>query len=80
MFKSYGAILFGVTIGFISLIPLQALTNSQARNKCFDTSDTHTLVSVRAFAGVADYCVDNRYLWLYSSLAGGLFLCVTCIY
>jgi len=62
MFKSYGAILFGVTIGFISLIPLQALTNSQAKAQCSDTPDTHTLVSVRAFAGDADYCVGNQYL------------------
>ena len=62
MTKSYGAILFGITIGFMSLIPLQALTNSQAKAQCSDTSDTHTLVSVRAFAGDADYCVDNRYL------------------
>jgi hypothetical protein len=62
MFKSYGAILFGVTIGFISLIPLQALTNSQAKAQCSDTPDTHTLVSVRAFAGDADYCVANKYL------------------
>ena len=62
MFKSYGAILFGVTIGFISLIPLQALTNSQAKAKCSDNSTTHTLVSVRAFAGDADYCVGNQYL------------------
>ena len=62
MFKSYGAILFGITIGFISLIPLQALTNSQAKAKCTDTPESHTLVSVRAFAGTAKYCVDNRYL------------------
>ena len=62
MFKYSSAILFGVTIGFISLIPLQALTNSQARNKCSDTPVTHTLVSVRAFAGDADYCVGNQYL------------------
>ena len=62
MFKYSSAILFGVTLGFISLIPLQALTNSQARNRCSDNSDTHTLVSVRAFAGDADYCVKNVYL------------------
>ena len=62
MLKSYGAILFGITVGFISLIPLQALTNSQAKAQCSNTPDTHTLVSVRAFAGDADYCVDNRYL------------------
>ena len=62
MFKSYGAILFGMTMGFLSLIPLQALNNSQARTKCTDNTDTHTLVYVRAFAGDANYCVDNRYL------------------
>ena len=62
MFKSYGAILFGATIGFISLIPLQALTNSQAKAQCSDNSDTHTLVTVRAFAGTANHCVENRYL------------------
>ncbi len=62
MFKSYGAILFGITVGFISLIPLQALTNSQAKAQCSNTPDTHTLVSVRAFAGDADYCVANKYL------------------
>ena len=55
------AILFGVTIGFISLIPLQALTNSQAKAQCSDTPETHTLITVRAFAGTANYCVDNRY-------------------
>ena len=62
MFKSYGAILFGITIGFISLIPLQALTNSQAKAKCLVTPETHTLVSVRAFAGDANYCIHNRNL------------------
>ena len=62
MFKSYGAILFGITIGFISLIPLQALTNSQARTKCNDAPESHTLVTVRSFAGTAKYCVDNRYV------------------
>ena len=62
MSKSFGAILFGITIGFASLIPLQALTNSQAKAHCSRESDTHTLVSVRAFAGDADYCVHNRYL------------------
>ena len=62
MFKSYGAILFGITLGFTSLIPLQALTNSQAKAKCTDTPTTHTLVSVRAFAGDANYCLDNRYI------------------
>jgi len=62
MFKSYSAILFGATIGFISLIPLQAMTNSLARAQCSEKLDTHTLVSVRAFAGDADYCVANKYL------------------
>ena len=62
MSKSYGAILFGITIGFMSLIPLQALTNSQAKAQCSDSTDTHTLVSVRAFAGTANYCVGNQYL------------------
>jgi hypothetical protein len=62
MSKSYSAILFGITIGFMSLIPLQALTNSQAKAKCNEATDTHTLVQVRAFAGDANYCVDNRYL------------------
>ena len=64
MFKSYGAILFGITLGFTSLIPLQALTNSQAKAHCSRESDSHTLVHVRAFAGDAHYCVHNRYLSL----------------
>ena len=62
MFKPLSAILAGATLGFLSLIPLQALTNSQAKAKCADSPDTHTLVSVRAFAGDADYCVANKYL------------------
>jgi len=62
MFKPLSAILCGATLGFLSLIPLQALTNSQAKAKCLDNSTTHTLVSVRAFAGDADYCVGNQYL------------------
>ena len=62
MCNPFSAILFGVTIGFMSLIPLQALTNSQAKAQCSDKSNTHTLVSVRAFAGDADYCVGNQYL------------------
>ena len=62
MFKYYSAIFFGATIGFISLIPLQALTNSQAKAKCTDAPETNTLITVRAFAGTAKYCVDNRYL------------------
>jgi hypothetical protein len=62
MFKPLSAILFGATLGFISLIPLQALTNSQAKAKCTASPNTHTLVSVRAFAGDANYCLDNRYM------------------
>ena len=62
MFQSFGAILFGTTIGFISLIPLQALTNSQARNQCSVKPFTHTLVRTRAFAGDAHYCIGNSYL------------------
>ena len=62
MFKPFCSIFFGATLGFISLIPLQALTSTHARNKCSDSPDTHTLVSVRAFAGDADYCVRNVYL------------------
>ncbi len=62
MFKYYTAVLFGATIGFISLIPLQAMNNSLSKIQCTSTPDTHTLVSVRAFAGDADYCVGNQYL------------------
>ena len=62
MFKPLSAILAGATLGFLSLIPLQAVTNSYAKAKCSDTPDSHTLVSVRAFAGDADYCVANKYL------------------
>ena len=62
MFKPLSAILAGATLGFLSLIPLQAVTNSYAKAKCSDLPDTHTLVSVRAFAGDADYCVANKYL------------------
>ena len=62
MIKPFASIFFGATLGFLSLIPLQALTNSHAKAKCADAPDTHTLVSVRAFAGDADYCVGNQYL------------------
>ena len=62
MFKSYGAILFGATVGFMSLIPLQAVTNSYAKAKCSDAPTTHTLVSVSTFAGTDTYCVENAYL------------------
>jgi hypothetical protein len=62
MFKYYSAIFFGVTIGFASLIPLQAAANHAARNQCVGQSDTHTLVFTRAFAGDAYYCVANKYL------------------
>ena len=62
MFKPLSAILAGATLGFLSLIPLQALTNSQAKAQCSDKSDTHTLVSVRNFTGDADYCVGNQYV------------------
>ena len=62
MFKPLSAILFGATAGFISLIPLQAVTNHYAYNKCKTLPDTHTLVQVRAFAGTAEYCVSNAYL------------------
>ena len=62
MFKPLSAILFGASLGFMSLIPLQALTNSQVKVQCTESPDTHTLVSVRAFAGDADYCVRNVYL------------------
>ena len=62
MFKYSSAVLFGITLGFISLIPLQAATNAAAYRTCQDTPDTHTLVTVRAFAGTAEYCVRNVYL------------------
>ena len=62
MFNYFGAILFGVTMGFTSLIPLTAVNNHIAIRDCFNQYDTHTLVTVRAFAGTAHHCVDNRYL------------------
>lgn len=62
MVNPFSAIFFGATLGFMSLMPLQALTNSLAKAKCSDSADTHTLVSVRAFVGDADYCVANKYL------------------
>lgn len=62
MFKPLSAILFGATLGFASLIPLQAATNHIAQTKCADQTTTHTLVHTRAFAGDAYYCVANKYL------------------
>ena len=62
MFNYFGAILFGATVGFTSLIPLTAVNNNIATRDCVDQSTTHTLVTVRAFAGTAKYCVDNRYI------------------
>jgi hypothetical protein len=62
MFNYFGAILFGITMGFTSLIPLTAVNNNIATRNCVGQSDTHTLVTVRAFAGTAKHCVDNRYL------------------
>ena len=62
LFKLYSAVLFGVTLGFASLLPLQALTNYNATQACDSTRLTHTLVSVRGFAGTSKYCVDRRYL------------------
>ncbi len=62
MFKYYSAIFFGVTIGVASLIPLQAVTNHIAHNKCSDSPLTHMLVHVRGFAGDSYYCVANKYL------------------
>ena len=62
MFKYSSAILFGCTMGFISLIPLQALNNHIATEKCNELSGTYTLVQVRAFAGTAKHCVSNAYL------------------
>ena len=56
------AIFFGITVGFISLIPLQAATNHASRQRCADLTDTHQLVHVRAFAGDSVHCVDRRYL------------------
>ena len=62
MIKPLASVFFGATLGFLSLIPLQALTNAAAYRACQDTPDTHTLVTVRAFAGTAEYCVSNVYL------------------
>lgn len=62
MVNPFSAIFFGATLGFMSLIPLQAWTNNLAKAKCSANADTHTLVSVRAFAGDADHCVANKYL------------------
>ena len=76
MFGYYGAILFGITMGFTSLIPLTAVNNQIAMRDCFNQSDTHTLVTVRAFAGTANHCVDNRYLWYPLPPIGGfIYLC-----
>ena len=61
MCNPFSAILFGVTMGFTSLIPITALNNHLASNRC-DAKSTHTLVSVRGFAGTTKYCVDKRYL------------------
>jgi hypothetical protein len=62
MSTSFGAILFGITMGFTSLIPLTALNNHIATGNCADQPATHTLVSVRGFSGTTKYCVDKRYL------------------
>ena len=62
MSTPFGAILFGVTLGFTSLMPLTALNNHIATDNCTDQPTTHTLVSVRGFSGTTKYCVDNRYL------------------
>jgi hypothetical protein len=62
MYSPFGAILFGITIGFTSLIPLTALNNDIAYRKCQSQTSTHTLVSVRGFSGTTKYCVDSRYL------------------
>ena len=62
MFNSFGAILFGITMGFTSLIPLTAVNNHNASRACVDQSTTHTLVTVRAFAGTSKHCVDRRYI------------------
>ena len=62
MFKYASAVLFGITLGFTALIPLQAGTNAVAYRACQAAPDTHTLVTVRAFAGTAEYCVSNAYL------------------
>lgn len=62
MFKYYSAILFGVTVGFISLIPLTAMSNEVASRDCKDQPTTHTLISVRGFSGTTRYCVANEYL------------------
>jgi hypothetical protein len=62
MFNSIGAILFGITMGFTSLIPLTAVNNNIATRNCVDQSTTHTLVTVRAFAGTSKHCVDRRYI------------------
>lgn len=62
MIKPLSAILFGMTAGFLSLIPLQAVTNHYAYNKCQALPETHSLIQVRAFAGTAEYCVSKAYL------------------
>lgn len=62
MFKYYSAVFAGITIGFMSLIPIQAMTNNAAYNKCNTLPDTHKLITVRAFAGTAEYCVSKAYL------------------
>ena len=62
MSKSIGAILFGITMGFTSLLPITALNNHIATGNCADQPTTHTLVSVSGFSGTTKYCVDKRYL------------------
>lgn len=62
MFKPTAAVLIGATLGYLALIPLAALTSSNAARACSQKPNTHTLVTVRAFAGTAKHCVDRRYI------------------
>jgi len=59
----FTAILTGAVLGFVSLAPMQQLTNSLASQVCSTVrKDTHQLVHHSNFFGDLKSCIDKRYL------------------
>ena len=62
MFKDYSAVLTGIVLGIVLMVPLNAGLNKLEQAECDEHGDTHTLVSSRMFFGTTQVCLDKRYI------------------
>tara|TARA_Y100001968_G_C18751312_1_gene433479 strand:- start:127 stop:318 length:192 start_codon:yes stop_codon:yes gene_type:complete len=58
----FSAIAIGAVLGFMSLAPMQKLTNSWSVSLCQARGSSHQLVAHSNFFGDLKSCIDKRYL------------------